>query len=81
MALLALGIGNGDEVIVPEISWVASASAVAYVGATSIFCDIEQDTWCIDPSKVEGLISQRTKAIMPVHLLDIQLISRNSQYC
>jgi perosamine synthetase len=68
MALWALDIGPGDEVIVPDVTWVATANAVKYVGATPIFADIDKDTWCIDPKSVESLITPRTKAIMPVHL-------------
>jgi len=68
LALLALGIGPGDEVIVPEVTWVATASAVRYVGATPVFADIDSETWCIDPKSIEQKISQKTKAIMPVHL-------------
>lgn len=68
LSLLALGVGPGDEVIVPDITWVATANAVTYAGATPIFCDIEMDTWCIDPAKIERLITPKTKAIMPVHL-------------
>jgi perosamine synthetase len=68
LALLALGIGPGDEVIVPEITWVATANAVAYVGATPVFADIEADSWCMDPTSFESLITPRTKAVMPVHL-------------
>lgn len=68
LSLLALGIGPGDEVIVPDITWVATANAVAYTGATPIFADIKQDTWCIDPDSVKKKITPKTKAIMPVHL-------------
>jgi len=68
LALLALGIGPGDEVIVPEVTWVATASAVRYTGATPIFADIDPDTWCIDPMSVKAKITEKTKAIMPVHL-------------
>jgi len=68
LSLLALGIGPGDEVIVPEVTWVATASAVRYVGATPIFADITPDTWCIDPESIKAKITQKTKAIMPVHL-------------
>ncbi len=68
LALLACGIGPGDEVIVPEITWVATASAVAYTGAKPVFCDIEEDSWCIDIKSAESLINSKTKAIMPVHL-------------
>lgn len=68
LSLLGLGIGPGDEVIVPDITWVATANAVVYVGATPVFADVEADSWCIDPESVEQLITPRTKAIMPVHL-------------
>lgn len=68
LALLAKGIGPGDEVIVPETSWIATASAVVYTGATPVFCDIEADSWVMDSSKLEKHITPRTKAIIPVHL-------------
>lgn len=68
LSLLAMGIGEGDEVIVPEISAVASANVITYVGAKPIFVDIEEDTWCIDPRSFEKAITKRTKAVMPVHL-------------
>lgn len=68
LALLALGIGEGDEVIVPELTWVASASAVVYVGATPVFCDVDKDTWTMLPESLEKLITKKTKAIIPVHL-------------
>ncbi len=68
LGLMACGIGNGDEVIVPEISWVASASSVVYTGAKPVFCDIEEGSWCIDVKAAESMITNRTKAIMPVHL-------------
>lgn len=68
LSLLALGIGPGDEVIVPDITWVATANAVVYVGATPIFADIQSDSWCLDPSSFESLITPQTKAVIPVHL-------------
>jgi perosamine synthetase len=68
MGLSALGIGRGDEVILPDISWVASAAPVTYLGATPVFVDILPDTWCIDPSRVETAITAKTKAIVAVHL-------------
>jgi perosamine synthetase len=68
IALAALGIGPGDEVIVPDITWVATANAVLYVGATPVFCDIHKDTWVIDVKSARSLITSKTKAIMPVHL-------------
>lgn len=68
LALLSLGIGPGDEVIVPTLTYVATANAVKYTGATPVFADSEPDTWNIDPKKIEALINGKTKAIMPVHL-------------
>jgi perosamine synthetase len=68
LSLVALGIGSGDEVIVPDISWVATASVVKYVGAEPVFADILSDSWCIDPSSMEKHITGKTKAIIPVHL-------------
>jgi perosamine synthetase len=68
IALMALGIGPGDEVIVPDMTWVATANAVKYVGATPVFADIEADTWNLDAASFESLITPRTKAVIPVHL-------------
>lgn len=68
MALLALGIGAGDEVIVPSFTFAATANAVALAGATPIFVDIEPESFCIDPDAVKAAITSRTTAIMPVHL-------------
>lgn len=68
LALLALGIGPGDEVIVPTLTYVASANAAAYVGATPIFVDALPTTWQMDPEDVKRKISKRTKAIIVVHL-------------
>lgn len=68
LILAALGIGPGDEVIVPSLTFIASANAVTYVGAKPIFADSHRDTWCIDPKSVENLITPNTKAIMAVHL-------------
>ena len=67
-ALLALGIGPGDEVIVPGISWLATAEAPLYVGATPVIVDVDPDTMCIDPKRIEEAITPRTKAIIPVHI-------------
>lgn len=67
-ALKALGIGFGDEVIVPDLTFVATSNAVIMTGATPVFCDIEKDNLGIDTEKAEALITERTKAIMPVHL-------------
>lgn len=68
VALLGLGIGNGDEVIVPDFTMIASVFAVIYTGATPIFVDAESDTYNIDVSKIEEKITEKTKAIMPVHI-------------
>jgi perosamine synthetase len=68
VALLALGIGPGDEVIVPTLTFVASANAVMYCGATPVFVDIEAATWNLDLNRLEAAITPRTKAIMVVHL-------------
>ncbi|MBI5095490.1 MAG: DegT/DnrJ/EryC1/StrS family aminotransferase [Candidatus Hydrogenedentes bacterium] len=66
IAMQALGIGPGDEVLVPAYTFIATASSVARVGATPIFVDID-DSWCMDPALAEAAITPRTKAIMPVH--------------
>ena len=68
MALLGLGVGPGDEVIVPALTYVATANAVRYTGAEPVFVDIDPETWCMDPSLIEPAITRRTKAIIPVHL-------------
>ncbi len=68
IALEALGIGVGDEVIVPGLTWQATAATVIDVNATPILVDICEDTWCIDPKEIEKAITPRTKAIVPVHL-------------
>jgi perosamine synthetase len=68
IALLTMGIGPGDEVIVPELTWVATASVVRYVGAKPVFADVAEGSWCMDPVSLEEKITPRTKAIMPVHL-------------
>ncbi|MBV8502039.1 MAG: DegT/DnrJ/EryC1/StrS aminotransferase family protein [Paucibacter sp.] len=68
LALMALGIGPGDEVIVPTLTYIASANAIAYTGATPVFVDSVRSTWQIDPEDVRRHITPRTRAIMPVHL-------------
>jgi dTDP-4-amino-4,6-dideoxygalactose transaminase len=68
LALLAAGVGPGDEVIAPAMTFVATASASAYTGARPVFVDVDPATYTIDPTKVEAAITPRTKAIMPVHL-------------
>lgn len=68
IAIAALGIGLGDEVIVPDFTFIASASAVLFVGAMPILVDVNPGTYCIDPEKVEAAITPRTKAIIAVHV-------------
>lgn len=68
LALLALGIRPGDEVIVPGFTFVAPANMVIAVGATPVYADIDELTWCIDPLAVERCITSRTKAIIAVHI-------------
>jgi len=68
LALLACGIKEGDEVILPDLAWVAPANAVKYLGGFPVFVDVEPDTWCLDPEKVREALSDKTKAIIPVHL-------------
>lgn len=68
LALSALGITAGDEVIVPEITWIASAAPISYVGGTPVFADVDPKTWCICADSVESLIGPRTKAIIAVDL-------------
>ena len=68
LALLALGIGEGDEVIVPDLTFAASINAVLHANATPVIVDVEEDSWCIDPHEIRKAITDKTKAIMPVHL-------------
>ena len=68
LALSALGVGPGDEVIVPDLTWVATASAVANVGATPVFVDVQPESWCMAPRAFEAAITRRTRAVIPVHL-------------
>ncbi|MDA7949158.1 MAG: DegT/DnrJ/EryC1/StrS family aminotransferase [Hyphomicrobiaceae bacterium] len=68
VSLRAIGVGPGDEVIVPDLSFIATANAVCMAGATPVFCDVEAETLCMDPNGVDQLITSRTKAIIPVHL-------------
>lgn len=68
LALVALGIGPGDEVIVPTLTYIASVNAIAYTGATPVFVDSLEDTWQMDPGDIKKKITSKTKAIMVVHL-------------
>ena len=68
LGLAALGIGPGDEVILGDTNWIASAAPATYLGATPVFVDVLPDSWCLDPAAVEAAITPRTKAIVAVHL-------------
>ena len=68
LLLLSLGIKKGDEVIVPECTWTATAAPITYCGAIPVFCDIDEKNWCTDPDSVEKNISDKTKAIITVDL-------------
>jgi perosamine synthetase len=68
LSMLALGVGPGDEVIVPEATWVATATPIAYVGATPVFADIDPVSWCVTAESIERCITPRTKAIVVVDL-------------
>ena len=68
MGMAALGIGKGDEVILANSNWVASLAPILYLGATPVFTDINENDWCINPDEVSKLITNKTKAIMAVHL-------------
>ena len=68
LALVALGLKEGEEVIVPNITFAASANSVIHAGGVPVFCEIDSKTWCMDPEEAKKLISPKTRAIMPVHL-------------
>jgi perosamine synthetase len=68
LALAALGVGPGDEVIAPDVTWIASVAPIVYVGAEPVLVDIDPVTWCLDPDAVESAIGPRTKAIVGVDL-------------
>ena len=68
LAMLVLGIGEGDEVIIPANTFIATAWGVSHAGATPVFVDCEADTWEIDPTKIEAAITPKTKAVIGVHL-------------
>src|SRR6266702_2861075 len=71
IAMAALGLKPGDEVIVPAFTWVATANVVEYMGAKPVFCDVDLRTFNIDPAAVETLINERTVGIIPVHLFGL----------
>lgn len=68
MGLAALGVGKGDEVILADTNWIATAAPIVHLGAEPIFVDILPDTWCLDPAQVEARITPRTKAIVATHI-------------
>jgi perosamine synthetase len=68
LALASIDIGPGDEVIVPSLTFIATANSVRYTGATPVFADCEEDTWNLDPAEINRLVTPRTKAIIVVHL-------------
>jgi dTDP-4-amino-4,6-dideoxygalactose transaminase len=71
ISVAALGLKPGDEVIVPAFTWVATANVVEYMGAKPIFCDVDLDTFNIDPAAIEPLINERTVGMIPVHLFGL----------
>lgn len=68
LALTALGVGTGDEIIAPTLTFIATANAIKYTGAEPVFVDSHPDYWCLDPEKIEPAVTSKTRAIMPVHL-------------
>ena len=82
IALLTLGVRPGDEVLVPSLTYIATANAVRYVGGEPVFVDVDPNTWCIDPVKLEASITLRTRGIIPVHLYghpcDMDAINRTA---
>jgi perosamine synthetase len=68
LSLMSLGVGSGDEVIVPDFTFVATANAVRHVGATPVLADSDPEHWCLDPHDVARKITPRTRAVLPVHL-------------
>jgi len=68
LALLALDVGPGDEVVVPDITWIASSAPISYVGATPVFADVDPQTWCLSAESFASCITERTKAVIPVDL-------------
>jgi perosamine synthetase len=71
LSLAALGFGPGDEAIVPALTWIATANVVEHLGGTVVFCDIDLETFNLDVAELEGKITPRTKAILPVHLFGL----------
>jgi perosamine synthetase len=71
LALAALGVGRGDEVVVPAFTWVATANVVLYCGATPVFVDVDPRTYNLDPQDLAGRLSERTRVVLPVHLFGL----------
>ena len=71
LAVAALGLGPGDEVIVPALTWISTANVIEHQGATPIFCDVDIETFNIDVAQIEALITERTVGILPVHLFGL----------
>ena len=71
LALVALGVGPGDEVVVPAFTWVSTANVVLHCGAKVVFCDVATSTFNLDPAKLAACLTSRTKAIMVVHLFGL----------
>jgi len=71
LSLLAAGIGSGDEVLVPAFTWVATANAVLYAGATPVLVDVQPDSYNIDPARISSALTPRTRAVLPVHLFGL----------
>ncbi len=80
LSLLALGVGPGDEVVVPDATWIASSAPISYVGAQPVFADIDEQTWCLSASSLQSLITDKTRAVIVVDLYgnmpDMQAIRR-----
>ena len=82
LLLTALGIKDGDEVIVPDMTWIGSTAGISYLRAKPVFCDIDPINWCIDPKSVEYVITPRTKAVIAVDLFgNMPDMTRLKQIC
>lgn len=68
LAMIAMGLREDDEVIIPTLTYVASANAVTYCGAKPVFCDVDRDTWCMDPADLKNRLTKQTVGLLPVHL-------------
>jgi len=68
LSLLSLSVGEGDEVVVPDLTWIASSAPISYVRATPVFADVDEKTWCLSAESFEQLITPKTKAVIPVDL-------------